>query len=157
MQPLKMSCLLDMPSDWQNLIASCPSVVTTHFAKSDSNFLASFFVFADNFESTTEYLFTTIKGAGADLVAALTTDLGEGLELTPVVDFLEPKALPQTLFSMAVNVSFIAVFAISQPTSLHLAFFTHDKISLLHCLLLVSEKPQQWSCILQHASREFLA
>ena len=140
-----MSFLLDTPSDSQNLIASCPSVVTIQLANSVSNFLAICFVFADNFESTSVYLFETTAGV-------FTTDLGEDFEfmlaMTPAFelafcfDFLEPNTLPQTLFSIAVNVSFIAVFATSQFAPLHLAFLTHDKISLLHCVLLVSGEPQ---------------
>ena len=158
-----MSFLLDIPSESQNLIASCPSVVRTHLANSVSNFLARLFVFADNFESIFAYLFTTTKGldldAGfdADFGAGLLAILGSDFELTFCFDFLEPNTSPQTLFSIALNVSLIAVFATSHPIPLHLALLTQDKISLLHCLLLVSGEPQHWSCSLQHASRESFA
>ena len=86
----------------------------------------------------------------ADLIADLTADLiddlvGEPLELVVELfafDFLEPNTSPQTLFSIVINVSFIAVFAILQFVPLQFAFLTHDKISLLHCLPLVFGEPQ---------------
>jgi len=98
-----------------------------------------------------------LEGLDADIDNTLSSDFVEDtvlFVLMLLVDFLEPSILPQTLFSRAENVNFIAVFATSHPGLLHFAFFTQDKISLLHCFPLLLGVPQHWSCCLQHESRE---
>ena len=87
------------------MTASCPCGVTTHAAKADSSFLAISFVFADNFESTTEYLLTEgATGTGVDAALNLVT-----------VGLLEVNS-PHTLFCI-----FLKVVLIVSCANLHLA------------------------------------
>jgi hypothetical protein len=67
---------LEISRDWQNLTASCPSVVTTHVEKAVSSFFA---ISCERFESvllTDEYLLVVV-----DLGAGDAFDLEDDLDL----------------------------------------------------------------------------